>query len=317
MNTRTAVYHIWRGPDLLYIGASYNPWLRYGAHTSTKDWAKTATRMDIEWYETREEALRAERLAIAAEQPPCNLLDILSDIAEKAKGRAAPLADWLAKSNMSQVEFAEMTGIHFTAVSRILDNKRKPTKEKAELIERLTGGAVPVERWGFKTPKSQSPALANRVRELTAGCKTVKEIAATVGLSYATIQTVMRRNDIKPYRKPSESEMRLRELAAKGLTTGEAAKVLQVHGSSVSASAKRFGIKFKDGRKNTQASKLARAKTAARVERIRNLAQRGYTVTQAANEIGITQPEVSRLKSEFGIAFRAKGKRPMPQEARQ
>mgnify|MGYP003639882382 CR=1 FL=1 len=315
--TRTAVYRIWCGSDLLYIGASYNPWARYGAHINTKSWAKSATRMDIEWHESREGAFRAERLAITDEQPPCNMLDIARDIAEKANGLAAPLAEWLSKAGLSQAEFAEKTGIHFTAVSRILDNKRKPTKAKAELIERLTDGAVPVEHWGFKPPAYKSPEVAAGIKSLTAGGKTVNEIAAALNLSYATVQKVMNRNGIKPYRKPTEAEEKIRTLSAKGMTTGEAAKLMMVHPSSVSAAAKRYGVTFKDGRRHSRVVAEAKARTAARVERLRNLAQRGYTVTQAANDLGVSQPTVSKLKAQFGIEFPAKRNRSLPQEASQ
>lgn len=57
------------------------------------------------------------------------------------------LASWLKKRDCSHEQFAEMVGAHRTQVFRAVRGKRRPGLDLAVLIERVTGGAVPVESW--------------------------------------------------------------------------------------------------------------------------------------------------------------------------
>lgn len=302
MSDRTAVYRIWRDNELLYIGVSYNPWLRYGHHLSAKAWAKTATKMEIEWHDTREDALRAERLAIATERPKSNILDVSGGIATKT-GRAAPLASWLAKTGMTQADFALAIGIHFTAVCRVLKNERRPTKKQAQKIEALSGGAVPVSTWGFKTPKTKCPKFLEDVKRLHAKGFAYQEIAESLRVSSCTVSNVARGAGLRPNRQSPKSKYEddIRALAARGLNQTQAATEMGVSPAIISATAKRLGVEFQDGRKNRKASE-------ARVERVRNLAAMGLTVTQVAREIGVHQSEISKLKRRHKIEFPVSGK---------
>jgi transcriptional regulator with XRE-family HTH domain len=303
--TRCAVYRVWRDTELLYIGASYNPWARYGNHLATKEWAASATRMDIQWFDSRTEALRAERLAIAAERPPCNTLDVSGDIACKATGRAKPLAEWLAATGMTQADFAAACGTHFTAMSRVMNNLRRPTRAVAEKIEALTDGAVPVSCWGFQVPVKHRPEFLREVERMFGDGLAPKDIAAATGVSTATVHNAIHSLKLgRPKRAPSSRyEGRLREMAAAGLTQTQAAAELGVAAAVVCAAATRCKIVFQDGRK------LPRNATTQRVDRVRDLAANGFTVSQVARMLGVAQPDVSRMKLRYGIEFPAVGVR--------
>lgn len=302
--TRTAVYRIWRGDELLYVGASYNPWTRFGAHLSTKDWGKSATRMDVQWFDSRDEAMKAERIAIAAEKPSFNIEDAIGNIARKASGPCGPLASFIAQSGMTQKEFAESIGICFTALSRILDGKRRPTKRCAKLIEELSSGAVPVSMWSFKTPKSQDPSIISAVRSAFIRGDDLSEIANQAGVSVSTVSNIINRLRLRRTKPVSAREIELRRLADLGLSKTEAAKKMGIHQPSVCNYAAKWGIKFRDGRRSKGGTV-----TEARANLIRDLAAQGMTVTEAAKEIGITQPEVSKIKKQFGIEFTARFRR--------
>lgn len=70
---RTALYRYWDADgNLLYVGITNNPTVRHYQHVS-KPWRSSAVRRDIEWYETRGEALAAEARAIRAESPLHNI----------------------------------------------------------------------------------------------------------------------------------------------------------------------------------------------------------------------------------------------------
>ncbi|HUY48045.1 MAG TPA: hypothetical protein VMV92_20350 [Streptosporangiaceae bacterium] len=72
---RTALYRL-RGDagELLYVGVSLAPEFRFYDHARLKDWWPEVSEKSIEWFDTRDEALAAERAAIAAEKPKYNIL---------------------------------------------------------------------------------------------------------------------------------------------------------------------------------------------------------------------------------------------------
>jgi len=57
---------------LLYIGIATDPDLRREQHAATSKWFRFASRMDVDWYETRGDAEAAERSAIQADLPIFN-----------------------------------------------------------------------------------------------------------------------------------------------------------------------------------------------------------------------------------------------------
>lgn len=72
---RTGLYHCYDDADeLLYIGVSWSFGVRWQKHAATKPWWPDVRRQTIYWYDTRDEALDAEALAIFTEQPRHNVL---------------------------------------------------------------------------------------------------------------------------------------------------------------------------------------------------------------------------------------------------
>lgn len=93
---RTAVYRLFdeRG-IILYIGVTDHPKRRWGTHASTKEWWPQVHTKKLVWFESRDEALAAERAAIFDEEPVHNVRHMLTsdqkrllDEAVQAAGRA-------------------------------------------------------------------------------------------------------------------------------------------------------------------------------------------------------------------------------------
>lgn len=58
---------------LLYIGISNAPFKRIGQHKAgRRDAMREVARIDIEWFDTKAEAVVAEKQAVASECPPWN-----------------------------------------------------------------------------------------------------------------------------------------------------------------------------------------------------------------------------------------------------
>lgn len=71
----TALYrHFDKDGVLLYIGISLNPFNRLNQHFIVSEWVTEITDIKIEWYDTREEAVEAERQAIKMEKNPCSTI---------------------------------------------------------------------------------------------------------------------------------------------------------------------------------------------------------------------------------------------------
>ena len=70
---KTALYRQWsKAGDLLYVGISLNYANRLKDHYRGSAWFLDVENITLEWFDTREEALRAERNAIIEEKPECN-----------------------------------------------------------------------------------------------------------------------------------------------------------------------------------------------------------------------------------------------------
>lgn len=71
---RTALYrHFDAVGALLYVGISLSAVQRLAQHRQTAHWFDRIARIEIEWHDSREEALAAEISAISCEKPPCNV----------------------------------------------------------------------------------------------------------------------------------------------------------------------------------------------------------------------------------------------------
>lgn len=72
---KTALYrHFDKSGVLLYIGISSSATARAVQHHNGSRWADLIARIDVEHYDTREEALAAESAAIKTEKPPFNVV---------------------------------------------------------------------------------------------------------------------------------------------------------------------------------------------------------------------------------------------------
>jgi predicted GIY-YIG superfamily endonuclease len=68
------LYRHFAGDVLLYIGVSLSAITRLRQHRECSEWYTEITRVEIEWFETRDEALKAETEAIRREKPKFNYL---------------------------------------------------------------------------------------------------------------------------------------------------------------------------------------------------------------------------------------------------
>jgi predicted GIY-YIG superfamily endonuclease len=74
-NQKTALYrHFGKNNELLYIGISYNPFARLSQHELSASWASLTAKMTIEYFESRDDAIEAEKLAIINEKPIYNVI---------------------------------------------------------------------------------------------------------------------------------------------------------------------------------------------------------------------------------------------------
>lgn len=72
-NRATAVYRFFDADGrLLYVGIAYDPAERWKHHAAKTRWWKDAVDNTIEWYGTRVEAERAEKVALRYEKPIYN-----------------------------------------------------------------------------------------------------------------------------------------------------------------------------------------------------------------------------------------------------
>jgi predicted GIY-YIG superfamily endonuclease len=70
---KTALYRQFNKENkLLYVGISLDYSKRIKQHYKGSAWFLDVTNIELQWFDTREEALKAEREAIRVEQPECN-----------------------------------------------------------------------------------------------------------------------------------------------------------------------------------------------------------------------------------------------------
>ena len=134
--TACAVYkHFGVDGRLLYVGASYAPDLRQASHNSRSDWFGLVERTDVEWFDTRREALAAERKSILTERPIYNKTDA-GDMMT-ASGKAIKLL----RSNlqMTQAEFSQAIGVGRSCLSNWEAGNQQLSLDGALAIRRVFG----------------------------------------------------------------------------------------------------------------------------------------------------------------------------------
>lgn len=113
---------------LLYIGISISAVARISQHYKDKEWAHEVVRILITPYESREDALEGEKIAIATERPKYNThhnltptVEFTPSVAARARGiseGAASAADPDLKV-YTRAEAAEMLGISVLTLDRL------------------------------------------------------------------------------------------------------------------------------------------------------------------------------------------------------
>lgn len=77
---RTAIYRFFDGSDrIIYVGISNNPRARWEGHAADKPWWTDVATREIEWFDTRKDAERAERQEISAHSPRWNVAPGMPD----------------------------------------------------------------------------------------------------------------------------------------------------------------------------------------------------------------------------------------------
>lgn len=89
----THLYRIWSGELLLYVGISKSFLKRFSEHMVDQPWADEVTNVSCDVYETREQAIEAEKEAIEDEKPKYNKL-----LQKKEKPTVIAQRHWAAAS---------------------------------------------------------------------------------------------------------------------------------------------------------------------------------------------------------------------------
>lgn len=85
---RTALYRLYDATDqLLYVGVSHNPDVRWGQHSLNKEWWPQVAKRTVDWHETRLLAEAAEATAISSEKPRHNIVGTPDAAAKPAGGK--------------------------------------------------------------------------------------------------------------------------------------------------------------------------------------------------------------------------------------
>lgn len=104
MLEKAAVYrHYNTDGDLLYVGASLNPFRRFLQHQGKSSWAYEAVNMTVEWYDSREDAETAEMVAISKEKPRYNI----AGKPNRARDRYIPVAGEYGWPHVSEFLLAQ------------------------------------------------------------------------------------------------------------------------------------------------------------------------------------------------------------------
>ena len=149
MNMRTALYrHYSADGRLLYVGISLSPMARTAQHAGSAAWFDNVARIEIEWHDNRKDALIAERNAIAADKPSCNVVVAgAGNIVTDASLAARLLGEHMASNGLSAAHLAAQAGVTRQYIWALAKGTSLPRVDVAFRIEDATGGAVPARAW--------------------------------------------------------------------------------------------------------------------------------------------------------------------------
>lgn len=118
---KTALYRLFGEADeLLYIGISQDPKVRWQQHVDTKPWATQVVMRVIEWFESRSAALIEEIRAIRLEHPRHNIVRYRPHVPPKTRRPAsvpAPVPTCAEEVGLlTMADIAVMLGVKVTTV---------------------------------------------------------------------------------------------------------------------------------------------------------------------------------------------------------
>ena len=138
---KTALYRQFdKENQLLYVGISMNYANRTKEHYRGSAWFLDVTHIDLEWFDTREDALTAEYNAIKSERPKCNKVhnsgrdddEELRRDPREFQGMGAQVMRYLENSNkmfLTKGEVGKLVGVsNFYITSWIEESKLKPLR---------------------------------------------------------------------------------------------------------------------------------------------------------------------------------------------
>lgn len=124
--SQTALYRLYEGEQLQYVGVSLNPSRRIAEHKCRAGWAKCTDKTVIDWYLTRTAALQAEAKAIAYEAPRFNVSQSIKGDATHA-AVAGRIKSLRVETGMNQADFAKSLGVNVTQFNNWETGFRQPT----------------------------------------------------------------------------------------------------------------------------------------------------------------------------------------------
>lgn len=134
---------------LLYVGASQSPFMRLTQHSSTSPWRFMVAKIEIEWFEAKEEALKAEVEAIRSELPMFNCQH-----GQRKKG-AAPrrfgshdnseilckIRDHIAETGETETAFGLRASNDYGLVARLKKGSEPRASTVSKILAALDGAA--------------------------------------------------------------------------------------------------------------------------------------------------------------------------------
>lgn len=129
---RTALYRFLDQDDqLIYVGISNSPRSRWADHAADKPWWSDVVTREVEWFETRKDAERAERREIGAHDPKWNIAPGMPD-------RSQPVMRRTLRKGWTPPDFlVELFARHEREQEAI--GKLRGDLEEAIVTEMLTG----------------------------------------------------------------------------------------------------------------------------------------------------------------------------------
>lgn len=123
MSDRTALYrHRDASGSLLYVGISLRPFKRLDQHGGQSHWFRQIASVTVEYFDTRSEAMAAEKEAIKVEQPRHNIIhadkeDAAFEKRKRRQGRALSIEE-ISENIMFCVQNVDVgRGIYFEDVA--------------------------------------------------------------------------------------------------------------------------------------------------------------------------------------------------------